>query len=91
MTLSSQPIPEPSHKPPRSVAFTLIELKELQEFVKKGKKVLVALSPCGLCGKLKGDLLECILKHKIVSHVVVDARSAGQMLGMVAEGNGGLR
>ncbi len=72
-------------------AFTLIELKELQEFVKKGKKVLVALSPCGLCGALKGDLLECILKHKIVSHVVVDARSAGQMLGMVAEGNGGLR
>ncbi len=71
-------------------AFTLIELKELQEFVKKGKKVLVALSPCGLCGALKGDLLECILKHKIVSHVVVDARSAGQMLGMVAEGNGGV-
>ena len=62
-------------------AFTLIELKQLQRFVREGKKVLLALAPCGLCGALKGDLLECILEHKLANYVVVDARSADQMLG----------
>ena len=64
-------------------AFTLVELQQLQQFAREGKKVLVALAPCGLCGELKGTLLQCILEHKIVTHVVVDARSAGQMLGAV--------
>ena len=41
----------------------------------------VALAPCGLCGQLKGELLEAILENRLANHVVVDARSAGQMIG----------
>jgi DNA-binding transcriptional regulator LsrR (DeoR family) len=65
-------------------AFTLIELDQLQHLVRKRKKVLVALAPCGLCGQLKGNLLEAILENKLANHVVVDARSAGQMLAPVS-------
>ncbi len=62
-------------------AFTLLELNQLQRLVRRGKRVLVALAPCGLCGQLKGELLEAILENKLANHVVVDARSAGQMIG----------
>jgi len=65
-------------------AFTLVELQQLQHFVKQGKKVLVALAPCGLCGALKGALAECILEHRLVTHLVIDTGSAGQMLGAVS-------
>ena len=65
-------------------AFTLIELDQLRQMVRKGKKVLVALAPCGMCGELKGELLEAILEHKLANYVVVDARSAGQMLGPIS-------
>ena len=65
----------------RGRAFTLVELRQLIEFAASGKKVLLALAPCGLCGELKGDLLACALEQKIVTHVVVDKRSAGQALG----------
>lgn len=62
-------------------AFTLVELRELAGFVKKDKQVLMALAPCGWCGKLKDDLLRSALKQGIVTQLVVDARSAARMLG----------
>jgi DNA-binding transcriptional regulator LsrR (DeoR family) len=67
-------------------AFTLIELEQLIEFVKDGKQVLLTLAPCGSCGELKGNLMRCILDQQIATHVVFDTRSAGQMLGKLANG-----
>ncbi len=62
-------------------AFTLVELRQLKEFAKQGKQVLLTLAPCGICRELKGRLLSCALEQEIVTHVVVDTRSAGQALG----------
>ena len=62
-------------------AFTLVELRQLKQFAKQGKQVLLTLAPCGICRELKGRLLNCALEHEIVTHVVVDTRSAGQALG----------
>jgi DNA-binding transcriptional regulator LsrR (DeoR family) len=67
-------------------AFTLVELEQIIEFVKEGKQVLLTLAPCGSCGELKGNLMRCILDQQIATHVVFDTRSAGQMLGKVANG-----
>ncbi len=62
-------------------AFTLVELPELRTYVKKGKLVLATLAPCGVCGQLKGELADCILEQNIVTHLVIDTRSGGQLLG----------
>ena len=43
--------------------------------------MLLTLAPCGICRELKGRLLSCALEQEIVTHVVVDTRSAGQALG----------
>ncbi len=63
-------------------AVTLMEIKDLQKFIKREKKkaVLLFLGPCGDCGGPKGDVLKAILAQKLVTHLVVDSRSARQML-----------
>lgn len=64
-----------------SRAFTLVELSELQELIRsEGRKVLLALAPCGICRSLKGNLLRSALEARIATHVVCDMRSAGQLL-----------
>ena len=65
-------------------AFTLVELKQLAQFVRDGKQVMLALAPCGVCRELKGDLLSSALHQRIVTHLVVDTRSAGQALGKLS-------
>jgi DNA-binding transcriptional regulator LsrR (DeoR family) len=74
----------PIEEPTSQRAFTLIELSQLKQFIRDGKKVLVTLAPCGLCGELKGNLLKGIAEQGLATHIVVDTRSAGRMLGQVS-------
>ena len=65
-------------------ALTLIELSELPMLIRRGTKVLVMLAPCGGrgCNMPKGRLLRDVLNMKtsLVTHLVVDSRSAGEMM-----------
>jgi DNA-binding transcriptional regulator LsrR (DeoR family) len=60
-------------------AFTLIELSQLSGFVQEGKQVLLVLAPCGLCGELKGGMSSPILDQGLITHLVIDTLSAGQL------------
>jgi DNA-binding transcriptional regulator LsrR (DeoR family) len=57
---------------------TLMELSDLPGFIKQKKRVLLLLGPCGNCGGPKEDVLKAILAHKqrLITHLVVDSRSA---------------
>ena len=59
---------------------TLVELSKLPKLIDAGKYVLLALGPCGACGRDKGSMLKTILdiKPPLITHVVVDSLSAGQ-------------
>ena len=48
------------------------------------------LSPCGVCHRPKGDLLDCVLnlEEPLITDLVVDSRSARQML--AGEGDAGV-
>jgi DNA-binding transcriptional regulator LsrR (DeoR family) len=63
-------------------AMTLVDLSALPALIKEGKRVLLMLSPCGLCHRPKGDLLDCVLnlEEPLITDLVVDSRSARQML-----------
>ncbi len=63
-------------------AMTLVDLSDLRALIAKGKRVLLMLSPCGLCHRPKGDLLDCVLnlEEPLITDLVVDSRSARQML-----------
>lgn len=58
-------------------ALTLIELTDLQQWVKKGKKVLLMLGPCARCNTPKGRVLEAVLSQQqpIITHLVADSRT----------------
>jgi DNA-binding transcriptional regulator LsrR (DeoR family) len=56
---------------------TLMELCDLTDFIKKGNAVLLLLGPCGTCTGPKVDVLRAILgKQRLITHLVVDSRSA---------------
>ena len=61
---------------------TLFELDELPGLIKQGKKVVLCVSPCGECGKNKGEILKAILEYKqhYISHLVADSLSVKAML-----------
>ncbi len=63
-------------------AMTLVDLSDLPTLIANGKRVLLMVSPCGLCHAPKGDLLDCVLnlEEPLITDLVVDSRSAGQML-----------
>ncbi len=63
-------------------AMTLVDLSDLPALIRKGKRVLLMLSPCGVCHRPKGDLLDCVLnlEEPLITDLVVDSRSARQML-----------
>jgi DNA-binding transcriptional regulator LsrR (DeoR family) len=63
--------------------FTIMELSQLQEFVRSGKHVLFMLGPCGKCNEPRGRLLQALLNQKqpLISHLVADSRSARQFIG----------
>ncbi len=71
-------------------AFTLVELTKLQDAIQRNQsQVLLALAPCGLCRALKGDVLRGVLESRLATHVVVDMRSAMQLLGVAWEAGRG--
>ena len=57
---------------------TLVDLNQLPEAIKRGTRVLLALGPCGECGKPKGKLLDTILKYRpqLVTDVVTNSPTA---------------
>jgi len=63
-------------------SMTLVELSELPGFIARGGSVLLAIGPCGGCRRPKGHILRTILnlKEPLVTHLVVDTRSAREML-----------
>ena len=69
-------------------ALTLIELSELPKLIRGGTKVLLMLAPCGGkgCNLPKGRLLRDVLnmRDSLLTHLVVDSRSAGEMMRLSA-------
>ncbi len=60
---------------------TLLELGDLPQFIKRGKSVLLLVGPCGDCGGPKDEVLRAIFaKDRLISHLVVDSRSATGLL-----------
>ncbi|MBN1569404.1 MAG: hypothetical protein JXA73_16280 [Acidobacteria bacterium] len=62
---------------------TLMDLRDLPDFIKQKKKVLLLLGPCGDCGGPKEEVLKAILNYerRLITHLVVDSRSARGLLG----------
>ena len=62
-------------------AVTLMEIGDLQKFIRRDKTraVLLFLGPCGDCSGPKGDVLKAILSQKLITHLVVDSRSAREL------------
>jgi DNA-binding transcriptional regulator LsrR (DeoR family) len=63
-------------------SMTLIELPELPRFISRGKYVLLVLGPCAMCQRTKSRILSAILnsKQRLISHLVVDTRSAKEAM-----------
>lgn len=61
---------------------TIVELETLPNWIQRGKKVLLALGTCGLCGRDKGDILDVILRQtpSMITHLVADSRTARSFL-----------
>jgi hypothetical protein len=76
-------------------AMTLVELTDLPTFLKKGK-VLCMLGPCAKCNRTKGRLLATILglnqtqrhQQRLVSHIVIDSRTAREFISIKENGRG---
>jgi len=63
-------------------AMTLMELSEFPAFIQRNKQVLLVLGPCTHCMEPKAGVLKTILnlKPQLVTQVVVDSRSARQVV-----------
>jgi DNA-binding transcriptional regulator LsrR (DeoR family) len=63
-------------------SMSLIELRDLPALVRRGKFVLLVLGPCAMCQRTKSQILASILgsKPRLISHLVVDTRSAREVL-----------
>jgi DNA-binding transcriptional regulator LsrR (DeoR family) len=68
-------------------SMTLAELSDLPAFIGRGGSVMLAIGPCGGCRQPKGKILRTILnlKEPLVTHLVVDTRSAREMLSDLAQ------
>ena len=64
-------------------AMTLIQLSSLPKLIREGKRVLMTLGPCCICNRPKGRVLSTVLDlpENLVTHVVVDSRSARYLVG----------
>ena len=69
-------------------ALTLVELNDLPDFIQRGKNVLLMLGPCGRCDCHKGRIFRTILAQEqhLVTHVVVDSRTAGYLVNSINQG-----
>lgn len=63
-------------------SMSLIELRELPAFIRRGKFVLLVVGPCAMCQRTKAPILASILgsRQRLISHLVVDTRSAREVL-----------
>ena len=73
-------------------AMTLMELSEFPAFIQRNKQVLLVLGPCTHCMEPKPGVLKAILslKPQLVTQVVVDSRSARQVIQELAAQSHGL-
>jgi len=57
-------------------AVTLMELKDLETYIRNRKKVVLMLGPCGECGRPKDDVLQAILEMRphLITHLVAESR-----------------
>jgi DNA-binding transcriptional regulator LsrR (DeoR family) len=58
----------------------LSELDQLAELIDNGLDCLVVLSPCRQCGMPKSEVLSAILRAGLVTHLVVDHRTAAPVV-----------
>jgi DNA-binding transcriptional regulator LsrR (DeoR family) len=60
----------------------LVQLQQLPVFLSRGTHVLLVLGPCAACQEEKSEILRAILapKEHLISHLVVDSRSAREVL-----------
>jgi hypothetical protein len=67
---------------------TLLDLSQLPGLIQAGKEVLLALGPCGQCGGAKTDILRAILcfQQRLITHLVVDSRSAAGLVASLKRG-----
>lgn len=72
-------------------ALTLMELTDLPRFIERGGSVLLMLGPCGMCKRSKVKVLHTTLTQqlRLVTHVVVDSRTAAHFLRMIGQQNNG--
>ncbi len=63
-------------------ALTLVELPELPDFIKRGKKVILSIAPCGKCKRNKGPILGPILGSvpPLITHLIADSGSVRAIL-----------
>jgi DNA-binding transcriptional regulator LsrR (DeoR family) len=63
-------------------AMTLVELSDLPKFIAGGKHVLLVLGPCVVCNRPKTEMLRAVLTMppRLITHLVVDSRSAAGVL-----------
>jgi DNA-binding transcriptional regulator LsrR (DeoR family) len=63
-------------------ALTMKELTDLPAFIRGGGSVLLMMGPCAGCARPKGRITKIILDlpESIVTHVVLDSRTAAQMM-----------
>lgn len=63
-------------------AMTLIELQQLPSYIARGRQVILALGPCGKCRRSKSRILNTVLdlKRMLITHLVVDSRTARELL-----------
>jgi len=73
-------------------ALTLMELTDLPGFIQKGGNVLLMLGPCGMCKRSKGKIVHTILTQKLqlVTHLVLDSRTAVHLLEITGPQNNGI-
>jgi len=57
-------------------AVTLMELKDLDTYIRSGKQVVLMLGPCGECRRPKDDVLRAILEMRphLITHLVAESR-----------------
>ncbi|MCF7975754.1 MAG: hypothetical protein K9N55_18195 [Phycisphaerae bacterium] len=63
-------------------SMTLLELKEIADYVRKGKHVYLVLGPCAGCKQLKSEILSAILnsRRKLISHLISDTGTVREVL-----------
>lgn len=63
-------------------ALSLLELTDLPVLIAEGKAVLLVVAPCRVCAEPRARVLETILslRRKLITHLVVDSRTAAAVL-----------